>query len=85
MFGADVRMIERLRFLARKRQHFFNPRGVGNVPDHLGFRSGADLFLDFHADSLKVEAHLLQNIDGHALAQLDQARATDARCRRNCG
>ena len=39
VFGPDVRMIERLGFLARERQHFFDARSVRNVPDHLGFRS----------------------------------------------
>ena len=34
---------------------------------------GADLLLDFHADGLEVEAHLLEDIDGDALAQLDEA------------
>src|SRR5206468_7082255 len=35
MFSADVRMIERLGFLARKRQHLFYPGRVGNVTDYL--------------------------------------------------
>ena len=33
------------------------------------FRS---LFFDLHADGLKIETHLLEDIDGHALAELDQ-------------
>ena len=32
---ADVGMVERLRFLAGERKHFFDPRRVGNVTDHL--------------------------------------------------
>src|SRR5262249_3642958 len=39
VFGTYVRMIESLGFLARKRQNFFDTRSIGNVPDHLGFRS----------------------------------------------
>ena len=85
VLGADVGMIERLRFLAGEREHFLHPRRVGNVADHLRFRAGADLFLDFHPDGLEVEAHLLQDVDGNALAELDQAEQQDARCRRNCG
>ena len=43
------------------------------LPDHLGLRAGADLLLDLHADGLEVEPHLLQHVDGDALAELDQA------------
>src|SRR5437762_12650552 len=39
MFRTDVRMIERLGFLARQRQYFFDARSIRNVPNHLGFRS----------------------------------------------
>src|SRR6266576_2350679 len=39
MFCTDVRMIERLGFLARERQYFFDARSIRNVADHLGFRS----------------------------------------------
>ena len=74
VFGADVGMIQRLGFLAGQRQNFFHPRRVRNVADHLRFRTGADLFLDFHPDGLEIEPHLLQNIDGHALAELDQTK-----------
>ena len=30
-------------------------------------------FLDLHADGFEVQAHLLEHVDGDALAQLDQA------------
>ena len=73
VLGADVGMIERLRFLAGEREHLLHARRVGNVADHLRFRAGADLLLDLHADGLEVEAHLLQNVDGDALPELDQA------------
>ena len=66
-------MIERLRFLAGEREHLLHARRVRNVADHLGFRPGADLFLDFHPDRLEVETHLLQDVDGNALPELDQA------------
>ncbi len=66
-------MIERLRFLAGERQHFLHPRRVGNVADHFRFRSGADLFLDFHAHGLEIESHFLENVDRNALAELDQS------------
>ena len=73
VFRADVSVIERLGLLRREREHFFHARRVGNVADHLLVRAGADLFLDFHADGFEVEAHFLQDIHGHALAQFDQA------------
>ena len=43
------------------------------LPDHLGLRAGADLLLDFHADGFEVEPHLLEDVDGDALPELDQA------------
>ena len=72
VFGADVGMIERLCFLAGERENFFHARRVRNVPDHLGLGSGADLLLDFHPHRFEIEPHLLQNVDGNALPQLDQ-------------
>ena len=65
-------MIERARLLAREREDLFHPRSVGNVADHLRFRAGADLLLDFHPNRFEVEPHLLQNVDGDALPELDQ-------------
>ena len=85
VLGADVGMIERLRFLAGERENFLHARRVGNVADHLCLRSGADLLLDFHAHGFEIEAHLLQDVDGHALAELDQSEQADARCRHSCG
>ena len=73
MLGADVGMIERLGLLAREREHFFHARRVGNVPNHFRLRSGADLLLDFHPHRFEIETHLLENVDGNALAKLDQA------------
>ena len=73
VLGADVGMIERLRFLAGERENFFHARRVRNVADHLGLRPGADLLLDFHPHGFEVETHLLQDVDGHALPELDQA------------
>ena len=72
MLGADIGMVERLRFLAREREDLLHARRVGNVADHLRLRAGADLLLDLHADGLEVEPHLLEDIDGDALAELDQ-------------
>ena len=73
VFGADVGVVERLGFLGREGEHLLDPRRVGDVADHLLVRPGADLLLDLHADGFEVEADLLQDIDGDALAQLDQA------------
>ena len=73
VLGADVGMIERLRFLAGERENFFHPRRVGNVADHLRLRTGADLFLDFHPDGFEIEPHLLEDVHRDALPELDQA------------
>ena len=72
VLGADVGVVERLGLLAGERQHFLYPRRVGDVADHLGLRAAADLFLDFHADGLQIEPHLLEHVHRHALAELDQ-------------
>ena len=64
--------MRRFAFLAREREHFLHARRVGDVADHLGLRAGADLFLDFHADGLEIEPHLLEHVDRDALAELDQ-------------
>ena len=74
VLGPDVGMIERFRFLARKRENFFDARRIRNVAHHLGLRPGTDLFLDFHPHGFEVETHLLQNVDGHALPKFDQAK-----------
>ena len=68
MFRADVRVVEGLGLFAGKCEYFFHPRGVGDVAGDLGIGAGADLFLDLHPDSFQVEAHFLENIDGHTLS-----------------
>ena len=30
------------------------------------------MLLDFHPDGLEIEAHFLEDVDGHALPELDQ-------------
>ena len=85
VLGADVGMIERLRLLAREREHFLHARRVGNVADHLRLRAGADLLLHLHAHGLEVEPHLLQHVDGDALAELDQPEQQMLGARHNCG
>ena len=73
VLGADVGVIEVLGLLLRQGQDFLHARRVGNVADHLLVGAGADLLFDFHADGFEVEAQFLKDIDGDALAQLDQA------------
>ena len=70
---ADVSMIQVLGLPFGQVQHLLHARRVGNVADHLLVGAGADLLLDFHADGFEVEAHLLEDIHRHALAQFDQA------------
>ena len=73
VLGADVGVIEGLGLLLSQRQDLLHPRRVGDVAHHLLIGPGAHLLLHFQADGLQVEAELLQDIDGHALAQLDEA------------
>ncbi|KAG0505329.1 MAG: hypothetical protein Udaeo_13400 [Candidatus Udaeobacter sp.] len=72
MFGADIRVIQRLGLFASKCQHFFDARRVWDVSYHLCLRSGTDLFLHFHPHRLQIEPHLLQDVHCNALAELDQ-------------
>ena len=72
VFGADVSVVQGLGFLGGQREDLLDAWGVRNVADHLLVGAGADLFLDFHADGLEVEAQLLEDVDGNALAQLDE-------------
>src|SRR5215471_20683849 len=65
-------MIERLSFLPRERQDFFDARRVRDVPNHLRLRPRTDLFLNFHPHRLKIEPHLLQDVDCYALTEFDQ-------------
>ena len=73
VLGTDVGVAERLGLLAGEGKDLFHAGCVRNVADHLGLGTGADLFFDLHAHRLEVEAHFGQNVDRHALAQLDQA------------
>ena len=72
MFGADVGMVERLGFFLGERQNLLHTRSVGNIARGFGFRAGAHLFFHRIAHRLQIEAHLLQHVDGHALAEVDQ-------------
>ena len=73
VFGADVGVVEGFGFFAGEGEDFFDSGGVGNVPSDFGIGAGTDLFFDFHANGFEVEAHFLQDIDGDALAEFDQA------------
>src|SRR5256885_4420533 len=72
MLGAHVSVIESFGFFRGESQNFFDTRCIRNISDHLLIGTGADLFLDFHANGFEVEAELLQDVDGDSLAQLDQ-------------
>lgn len=74
MFGHDVIVIKLLGFLLRQSEDLLDARRVGNVADHLRLGAGGDLLLDFHADGLKFETHLLENVDSDTLPELDQAK-----------
>ena len=57
--------------LRRKGKHLLHAGRIRNVADDALIRTGADLFLDLHADGLEVEPHFLEDIHGHALAEFD--------------
>jgi hypothetical protein len=67
-------VVQRLGFLGGKGQHFFNARRVGNIPNHLLVGACADLFFDFHPDGFQVEPQFLQDVDGDALSELNEAQ-----------
>ena len=72
VLGADVGVVERLGFLGGEGEHLLHAGRVGDVADHLLIGSGANLFLDLHADGFEVKAHLLEHVDRDALAKFDQ-------------
>ena len=74
VFGADVGMVEVFGFFAGQRQHLLHAWGVGDIADHFLVGTGADLFFDFHAYGLQIEAKFLEDIDGDPLAQFNQAQ-----------
>ena len=66
-------MLKAFGFLPGKGENFFHSRGVRNIPNHLRLWAGADLLFDLHTHGLEVEAHLLENINSHTLAEFDEA------------
>ncbi len=54
MFGAHIGMVQGFGFFGRQREDLFDTWGVRDIPNHLLVGTGADLFLDFHADGFEV-------------------------------
>jgi len=73
VLGADVAVVQGLRLLSGEGEDLLHAGRVGDVPDHLGLGTVADLLLDFEAHGVEVEVHLLQDVDRDALAELDEA------------
>ena len=73
VFGADVGVVEGLGFLGGEGEHLLHAGGVGDVADHFGLGSGADLLFHLHADGFEIETEFVEDIDGDALAEFDQA------------
>ena len=67
MLRANIRMIEDLSLLACQREDLLHAGSVGNIADHFRLRPRADLILHFHPHGLKIEAHLLENVDSDTL------------------
>ena len=73
MFRANVIMAQLLGFFLRQRKHLFDARRVRNIADHLGFWPRSNLFFNLQTNGIEVESHFLDDVDSHALPQLDQA------------
>lgn len=73
MFRAYVAMIQLLGFLTRKGKNLLNAGGVWDVSGRLGLWTHADLFFHRRADRLQIKTHLLENIHGHTLTEVNQA------------
>jgi len=73
MFSADIGVMKGFRFFASKGENLFDSWGVGNVACNFGVRTCSNLFFYFHPDRFEIQPHFLEDIDGDALAQLDQA------------
>ena len=66
-------MVEILCFLLRQRDDLLHAWRIRNVADHFLVGSSTHLFLDFDADTVEINTHALQHVDGDALPQLYQA------------
>ena len=73
VLGPDVAVIERFGLFAGEGEDLFDPGSVGDVAHHFGLRTIPDLLLDFEAHGLEIQIHLLEDIDGNALSQFDEA------------
>jgi hypothetical protein len=70
--GSDVAVIQGLRLFPGEGEHLLDPGRVGDVPDHLGLGSVADLLLHLETNRLEIEVHFLQDVDRDSLSQLDE-------------
>ncbi len=72
MLRAHVSVLQLLGFLGGEVEDFLHTRRVRNIANLFLIRPGADLFLDFQPHGLEIQPHLLQHVDRHALAELDE-------------
>src|SRR6266536_949028 len=72
MFSADVCVVESLGLLRCKSEHFLHPRRIGNEAESLLVGPCSDLLLDFQANGVKIEPHLLKDSYRGALSKPDQ-------------
>jgi hypothetical protein len=73
MLGAHVSMVQGLGLFVRQGQDFLDARRVGDVAHHFLVGPGANLLLHLHPDRVQLDVHFLEDVDGHALTQADQA------------
>ena len=72
VFGADISMVQSSGFLGRQSEDLLDAWRVRDIADHFLIGAGADLLLDFHANGFEIEPHFLKDVDGDALAELDE-------------
>jgi len=73
VLGADVGVVERLGLLRGEREHLLHARRVGDVAHLLEVRPRVGKLLHLLTDGFEVEPHLLEDVHGDALAELDEA------------
>ena len=74
MFRPHVTVIQSFGLFASQSKDLFDSRGVGDVAGWFGFRSKTDLFVHGLPDRVQIKPHLLQNIDGDTLTEVDQSK-----------
>ena len=73
MLRADVRVIESLRFLIGESEDLLHAGSVGDIACALARCARADFLFHLHADTIEIQSHAFEDIDGDTLAEFDEA------------